>query len=294
MYENSMNIIFDRICMRLNKRKEEMNINSKDLLPGNPNLSSAILHNRKDPKKNPYLIPDTQISSIMESLKFESIKELLFGTDKEIESYAYDLFCALITDTIKLDKSDKLIVKKIYGKKYDYDISNRLESVLTDYVPYALKSIHNENQLFADFAFQGKFSEIADRNTDDIRDEAIKRLYENEEVKYPFIDLLKNNVTQRDAVVKLDKAFLDFVMMHLLPLLISETSDDMYSLGHRVYNSLTGLINPWESYLSNNYDSRFILTEREQYQMDVINGLITAEIDHAYNLYNLQKEISLR
>ena len=288
MYENSRDIIFNGINTRLKKRKRELNIRSKDLIPDNPNLSSAILNKKIAPKKNPYLIPDQHIPTIMDSLKFKSRKELLFGTDEEIESYAYSLFRALIIDTIEMNESDKLKAIKKYGKKYDYDIFNKLKSVLTDYVPYALISIYVENQDFSNFVFSEEFFEIIDRGTL-IRDEAIERLYENEEIKYSFVNMLENNIIKRDTIVKLDKTFLDFVIMHLLPLLIGVTSDDdMYSLGNRVYKSLTNLINEWESLERNNFESRLSISEKEAYHRKVIHGLITAEVEHACNLYNLQ------
>lgn len=294
MYDNSMDIIFDNICTRLKKRKEEMNISSKDLLPDNKNLSSAILNNRREPKKNPYLIPDTQILSLMDSLDFKSSKELLFGTDKEIESYAYSLFRALIIDTIEMDESDKLKAVKKYGKNYNYDIFNKLKSVLTDYVPYALMSIHVENPVFFDFVFPKELSEIIDINRDtEIRDEAIKRLYKNEDIKYSFINFFYDNIIKKDTVVRLDKAFLDFVIVHFLPFLIGETSDDdMYSLGNRVYKSLTGLMDEWESLECNNFESRILISEQEEYHREVIYGLIRAEFEHACNLYKLQISLS--
>ncbi len=293
MYENSMDIIFNRICTRLNKRKKEVNISSKDLIPNNPNLSSAILHNRKNPKKNPYLIPDTQILSIMNSLNFKSSKELLFGTDEEIESYAYSLFRALIIDTIEMDENDKLKAIKKYGKKYDYDIFHKLESVLTDYVPYAVMCIYVENQEFSDFVLPKKFLGIIDRGMY-IRDEAIERLYKSEEIKFSFTNLFVDHIIKRDTVVRLDKTFLDFVIMHLLPLLIGITSDDdMYSLGNRVYKELTGLIDAWESLeCASYYQSRFHISEEETYHREVIHRLITASFEYAYNLYNLQKDLA--
>lgn len=287
-----MDIIFDRICTRLNERKKEMNIRSKDILPDNSNLSSAILHNRKDPKKNPYLIPDTQVHLIMKSLNFESSKELLFGTDEEIESYAYSLFRALIIDTIEMNDSDKSKVTKKYSKKCNYDIFNKLESVLIDYVPYAVISIYVENPVFCDFVITDKLLEIIDRGIL-IRDEAIERLYKNEVINQSFTNLLVKNIIKKDTIVRLDKTFLDFVIMHLLPLLIEVTSDDdMYSLGNRVYKALTNLTNEWEFLESNNFESRISISEREEYQKNVIYGLIKAEFEHTYNLLKLQENLA--
>lgn len=292
LYENSTNIIFNCICKRLNERKEELNISTKDLIPDNPNLSSTILHNRKEPKKNPYLIPDTHISAIMSSLNFKSIKELLFGTDEEIESYAYSLFHALIIDTLEMDKDDKLKAIKKYGKIYDYDIFDKLESVLRDYIPYALMCIYVENPDLSSFVFSEELSEVIDRGIL-IKDEAIKRLYEDEYIKYSFTIWFIDNIVKRDSVVRLDKAFLDFVIMHLLPRLITVTSDeDMYSLGNRVYKALTNLLNEWEFHICNNLESRILISEREEYEKTVINGLIDAEYKHALNLYELQKSLT--
>lgn len=76
------------------------------------------------------------------------------------------------------------------------------------------------------------------------------------------IKIFEYNIIKKDTVVRLDKAFLDFVIVHFLPFLIGETSDDdMYSLGNRVYKSLTGLMDEWESLECNNFESRILISE---------------------------------
>ena len=289
MYQRSMDIVLERIFKRLNKRKNELKISSKDIIPDNSNLSSAILHNRKDTKKNPYLIPDTHISAIMKSLDFNSSKELLFGTDEEIELYSYTLFHALISDTLEMDEYNKSKAEKKYGKTFIH----KLESVLADYVPYALISIYAENQEISDILFPTKILKIIDKGLI-IRDEAIKRLYANEEIKYGFLKIFADIIIAKDTVVRLDKSFLDFTVIHLLPLLINVTSDnDKYSLGNRAYYMLTELINEWEHLNSSSYyqDSAHI-SESEAYHRDVIEGLLETSFEYAYNLYKLQKKLS--
>lgn len=289
MYEKSMDIIFNSISARLNKRKKEMNIRSKDLIPDNPTLSSAILHNRKDPKKNPYLIPNGQISPIMNSLNFKSKKELLFGTDEEIKSYAYSLFHALIIDTLEMDKDDKLKAIKKYGKKYDYDIFDKLESTLIDYVPYALKTFYVENranQELADYMIPYEILVLVNEGTH-ITEYAVERLYTQTYSSFFFINSFIDNIVKRDTVVRLDKAFLDFVIVHLLPLLIDQMYDDKYSLGNRAYKALTGLISEWESLKSNT----LFPADRIAYYRTIFLGLMKASFEYALNLCKLQNQI---
>lgn len=120
--------IYEITSKRIKDRIKSSGLRYQDIYSPDEKLISKIVNNKRG-KNNPYLIPrkvlynDADKCGLLyfESLKFKDEHEVLWGTDKDIKSYAPSIFPLLID----LIESDSEIV---------FD----LETLLCDYVPYAI------------------------------------------------------------------------------------------------------------------------------------------------------------
>lgn len=220
MYEHSCEIIYQMISTRIRERRDSMHLTNKQLCPAaDPHLISAIVANRRDDKKNKYLIPDGTkctyksyndtpfVDIIASKLSYKSTSELLIGTEKELESYSGFLFCQLIKDAIEYESENNR--KKIHA-------------LLTDYIPYAKAASYYE--------ILDKYGDIVsylitDDHKADIVDCTIKqnyaiaRLYHL--VKHDFSLLFTVFFTEQPNTTKLNKRLSNFVTSTLLPVMIN-------------------------------------------------------------------------
>jgi hypothetical protein len=129
MYEKSCEFIYRMIAVRTSVYKGRYHLKNRDLIPWDPSLASAIAHNRRGAKRNPYLIPTNTnrsdfpldyVKEIASAFKI-SAAEYLWGSEKERELYRGALFATIITDALKDDEAKDVVKKALY-----------------EYIPYAL------------------------------------------------------------------------------------------------------------------------------------------------------------
>ncbi|MFT8466273.1 MAG: hypothetical protein ABF662_06840 [Liquorilactobacillus satsumensis] len=127
VYHQSMELIFKLTAARLMKRKNDLNqilkeqgshyLVTNEIIAGRKGenkfqddfnevvtieMVSHILNNKRSPKKNTYLFPNTFVEyyydQICKNLKFDSYYEMLWGTDDQIKEYLPNVFHQLMND----------------------------------------------------------------------------------------------------------------------------------------------------------------------------------------------------
>lgn len=224
MYAKSCGLVYEMISKRICFKRKRLGKKNVDILPGEANLMSAFANNRRDEKKNKYLIPanttrsgepKNYISTLVSNLEFDSANDLLWGNPKEIKAYAGKLFACIVNDAF--DDEDKKTVAEI-------------ERVLQDYIPYAIDKYY----LGIDFQIwdtsREKIIYPADDSMKKSKQEAVCRLYQ--QISGPFYDILKDFLYKRENTLKLDKAFSIFLKEEMLPLIKGSVLD--VSVGNEV------------------------------------------------------------
>jgi len=216
MYERSCELIYSMISRRILERKQFLglrNIDICDLI--DPSLMSAIIHNRRNPKRNKYLIPggtrntfvsfnDTPIiNMICTNLKYDSVHLLITGNSIELDEYIQYLFQVLIIDALDCESTS---AKKV------------LEDLLSDYLPYALCSSYfealNDHGDVIDVLFREEHIP-SDTDSEYSLKRAIDRLYHSIEYQFPvmFVELF----IDIPNTLKLDKRLSTFVRNRVIP-----------------------------------------------------------------------------
>ncbi len=188
-----------------------------------------IAHNRRNPKKNPYLIQSNTARSavplnyIARFARAFNISEaaLIWGSEAERERYQGALFCQIIQDSL-----------------HDDEMKDCVKTALYEYIPYAIWDYfetHGETYKI----LGGYPMEMARKNS---FMEAIARLYLrllNIDLSYAFYydtntDIVEVNINTffyfimwQPDTYKLNKRIKDAVHIHLQPLLKDLLSDDM-------------------------------------------------------------------
>lgn len=174
--ENIMAFFYKKASSRIKEQIEISKLTQKEIYMYDPKQISHIINNRRT-KNNKYLITDAVLLShickdkcigLLPKLSFNSKKEILWGTDKEIESYLFDLF--------------RLLWKEVTVEDDFYKIDK--EKFLCDYIPYAkystywniLYSPHNE---FPAITY-GIHENIIVENIDSAREQAFIFLYDRD------------------------------------------------------------------------------------------------------------------
>lgn len=232
IYKNSCEMMYKMISQRIYCKRKQLKLRNRDIYEDDENLICAIIHNRRDPKKNKYLIPaetsrsenpKNYVFQITSNLKFNSSNELLWGNGREIMAYSGELFYTLINDAIACEP--KKVVDEIYN-------------VLTDYIPFALSKFYCDlSEEFpsesADLIGKKYYSDEEKFNSE--KQNAIVRIYQK--IDASFIDKITDFLYKRENTLKLDKAFSSFVTTELLPLMQNELDEN--SLGVEVKNILS-------------------------------------------------------
>lgn len=90
---NITNIIYKNISQRIRSRKLSLHKSRLDITNNsNVQLLSNIMHNRRLPKRNPYLLNPSITQDIVRNLKFSSVYELIWGSGDELDSLLSILF----------------------------------------------------------------------------------------------------------------------------------------------------------------------------------------------------------
>ena len=291
-YTSTCEIIYNMISRRIKERRDTFNLANSAICPAaDPNLVSAIINNRRDEKKNKYLIPDgtkgTSISDnttpfveiIATNLSYSSVNELLIGTHEEYKSYAGMLFYHMIEDAIH-DESEST--------------ANTIKDLLSDFIPFAKADAfldsQDENGDITSLAVPKNESfDIEDYI--DIKKKAVARYFNLVENEFEL--LYSNFFVERPNTIKLNQRLSEFVTSKLLPLMKR----------NRRYNGL--IVNAREIYA--NHIQRQVdflkytlktTPERSDYHeydeaywtYDVMDEWSKAEADYIARLEEIQKE----
>ena len=87
--------IYTKIANRVLKRKQKLKVMNFQIIDGYYNrekLLSSIMHNKRIPKRNPYLLNDKISKCIVRNLKFSSQYELVWGKDSEYDYFMWEVF----------------------------------------------------------------------------------------------------------------------------------------------------------------------------------------------------------
>lgn len=218
MYEKCCEIIYEMIAKRVSYKRKVMQLTNEDIFPDDVNIVSAIANNRKHNKKNPYLLPGGNrldsstgetisiIGAICDSLSFESPIELILGTEEELDSYAGYLFKHILCEA---------------SNDSDSDTKEMIETLLCDYIPYAIADFFFEadnDVLFIPKPILEYHDETDDMFIDDIfyeRDCAIARLFITH--KEAFVSGIKKIFEKQGNTTKINKRLAKYVSKELVP-----------------------------------------------------------------------------
>ena len=290
-YISTCEMLYHMIANRIQTRRHYLQLSNKDICPpADPNLISAIANNRRDNKKNKYLIPNgvkgTYISenttpfvdTIALNLSYTSTADLLIGTYDELEAYSGNLFLQLIKDAL----SDESVL-----------IVTEINDLLSDYLPYAKASIYfNLSEQYGDitsYAIDKRFRFDIEEYVE-LQQYAIARLYE--QIRTDFQSKFTEFFNDQPNTLKLNNRLSNFVMSKLLPLIKS-------------YRRNSDLINTAREILSKSYDKLVYYMNYElklspetigyhesdisYYERNTIYDWINAEYDFFCNLEEIQK-----
>lgn len=132
--DNIMNFFYEKASRRIKTKINKSGLKYIDICPNDSKQISWIVNNKRT-KNNRFLITDAMILNrqkdegtknyikygLLKKLKFNTIDEILWGTEEEINSYIYDLFV--------------LLWEEVSNEISTYGIDKDL--FFCDYIPYA-------------------------------------------------------------------------------------------------------------------------------------------------------------
>jgi len=284
--ETIMKFFYKKASDRIKEKVKSSNKTYAQIYKTDTKLISRIVNN-KITRVNPFFIPDAVISSsvkeetsnnyieigLLHTLKFNSIKEILWGSDEEVKSYLPELF-KLLWDELTED---------------DLKIQCSKDFILCDYIPYAenrayfnllvtLKNIFSAEYTGSFLELYGRSEDVIINDFDSVEKDAVAYLYFK--CKDDFEKLFEEFCSKTDSFHKIDKVikneFLDTVFIDL----IKQNIPNEHSLGIRVKTII-------ESDLSQS--AELIIKYKETQQIDEIKKkLINASSTYAVMLKEIQ------
>lgn len=297
---NILKFFYQKASIRIEARIKESNLTYYQIHRNDTKQLSRIVNYQKDfdlKRNNPFLINNSVMDSSYQDevtskmipcgllntpeLKFDSKKDILWGTDEEISSYLQDLFI--------------LLWNEVTAKESTYGIDP--DVFLFDYIPYAKYSAYweilfsqkygapislvkiPEDQINKHPAIiYGIYEDDVISNIEPAKENALLFLYHNckDDFQKCFLDFTK----RVDSFHKINKVFQkDFIETSFLSLLEKHTPNAS-SLGLRVYNLIKSDIKHCASLLCNptNDDSNYKRT------------LVNASSQYIFILENLQEK----
>lgn len=264
------NKIYKKISLRiLNKKKELKKKRFQITDANNVQMLSNIMHNKRNKKRNPYLLNSKTTYDVVSKLDFKSSYDLIWGENEDLNSILEDLFK--------------------YGLKYlqtiDKTKNELIENCLLDYLPYAKISAEFE------YALEPLKPDIEDVFLN--HNIAIKHLYYgiSESFKKAHKSFFENKETK-----KLPQNINKFVETNL-PNLLQKYLDDTDNQGKRAYKIMSEIMS-YES--EDEFDSISHGPEWEMHQPLTISERplteVREEVIEAGNKYidtivNEQKEL---
>ena len=287
MFENSCEIIYDMISKRIITRRDYLKLSNRELCPfADTSLISAIVHNRRNDKKNKYLIPDGTrnayqsgnvtpfIEIISLALRFESPIELIIGNNTERKEYAGYLFKQIILDALEEEK-----------------LSVSIEALLDDYIPYAQKHFFLEamsrDGILSEAINEKYYTDIEEYFVE--RENAIARLFNIH--KDEFLNLLEGIFDTQKDTIKLDKRLSTFMSSVLIPNM--SNNQNSYYLSVSAKKMLDEIQQLWKSAVERELLLDTVYRCSGHYEDDadnssIIEAIIDADINYIDSLANIQ------
>lgn len=248
----NINVILDFFYCRASKRIKEKVTESKlthrEIYMRDSKQISWIINNNRT-KNNRFLITDAVIENcddfsepdgLLAKLPFRNRKEILWGTDDEIECYLPLLF-ELLWDEVSYQDNPNHIDKELY---------------LCDYIPYAKYNTYwnilfSESNIYPAISY-GIMEDDVINNIDKAREQAYIFLYNK--YKNIFKKVFVEFVEKTDSFHKINQVFLDnFIRAKFIPMLI-QNKPNSSSLGIRVKNLIEADLSHVASLVLNNDD----------------------------------------
>lgn len=278
--KNIIEFFYVRASRRIKNRIEQSGLKQYEIYKPDTKQISRIINNVKT-KNNPYLICDAVLENRykaedtgryipcgllnVKELHFSSKKEILWGTDEEIDSYILKLF-ELLWEEVSIDNSP-------------YDINREL--FLFDYVPYAKyssywKILFSKNNQYPAI-YYGMYEDTVVENIDSAREEAFLFLYKKCQAE--FLNLFKEFANSTLSFHKITKIFKNgFIENMFIPMLKRYTPNSS-SLGLRVRELIFADLSHSAELIHNE------MTDNRAYK----KNLIRASSDYIIKLENIQK-----
>lgn len=225
--EKIMDFFYLRTSLRVKEKVVASNLRHQDIYPNDSKQISRIINNNRT-RNNRFLIPDAVIQSyedkesygLLKKLDFKSEKELLWGTDEEIEAYLFELF--------------EILWSEVSSEKNPYNIDAKL--YLSDYIPYAKYQTYWDIIFSKENKYPALFYAISEDdvicNIDRVTSEAILYLYQK--CKHEFQDIFNTFTKDNKSYHKIDRIFKEkFIEKKFIPLL-EKHEPNASSLGLRV------------------------------------------------------------
>lgn len=248
-YETIAEFFYEKASIRVKQKVLESKLRHTDILPSDPKQISRIINNNCA-RNNPYLINESALSTsyidietkkyvscgLIPKLNFNSAKEVLWGTDEEINSYIQDLFL--------------LLWEEVCEKNEQFDS----ELYLCDFIPYAKyraywnilfdsDTINDSRFSFAEYRdkmlnfpalFFGIREDTVIKNIDSAKNNALNYLYCR--CKDTFLSEFINYTNSKSSFHCLNKSLEnDLINEKFIPTL-EKFKPDASSLGIRVKN----------------------------------------------------------
>lgn len=276
--ERIENFFYSRASKRIKQKVEESKLKYAEIYKPDHKQISRIVNNKRN-KNNRFLICDAVISNsykddatgkmvkcgLLETpeLKFQSIKEILWGTNAEIYSYLYELFVLLWEETTT-------------DSRFEIDT----ELYLCDYIPYA------KNRAYWDIIFSrdkypapfyGFIEDKVFEEFDSTRDSSLAFLYKR--CKVDFFKRFSAFTQKQESFHKLDRIIKDELIKNIFIPVLRKHKPTASSLGLRVRDILYADISHCAPLIvKNNYDYP-------------LSALIKASTDYIQELEKIQNEI---
>lgn len=234
-FEKTIEYFYQKCSQRVSNRVEQSNLKHKDIYTSDPKQISRIINNRKT-SNNRFLVCDSVLENYIKNeengtyspiglipkLGFIDKKEVLWGTDEELEDSLETIFFNIIYDLL--------------DSNVDYGMD--IEYILCDYVPYAYNSTYfkiiTSKDNFYPAIYYGVKEDVIIGSNKQMRERAIQFLFLK--CKEDFRKKLLFFTSTVSSYKKIDSVFESiFIIAEFIPMLKVFLPNES-SLGLRVKN----------------------------------------------------------
>lgn len=258
--------LYKNISLRILNKKTKLKKKRYQITDDNNiQLLSNIMHNKRIPNRNPYLLNHKIICDLISTLNFKSSYYLIWGENEELDLSLRSLFEYSLNFLQEVDNSNETLI----------------ENCLLEYLPYAKLSAELNYSL-----------EPIKPDTSDVEyanNVAVEHLY------YGISNSLKDEHKKFFETKKLPQNIIKFISK-IIPQLLNQYLNDRDNQGQRAYSIMSKIIN-YES--ENEFDNISHGPEWYPYQplsntgrplMEVRQDVIDAGNKYIDQIINEQKE----